>query len=441
MLKRRNIKIIIFISAIALTGLIAMQLYWISNAVEIAEDQFDHRATLALRSVLNELEENSNAVRLSDSIKYNKNRPQYGNIIEKIDTILLDGLLNKYFDYFELNDVFLYAIVKSDNDSTVFSNKGIQSEKITVKPHKACLTCIWKPEEYHLEVYFPNKTRTIIYKMAGWLIGSIVFLAVVVLVFAYIVLTIIKQKKLSEMKSDFINNMTHELKTPISSIALASEVLIKSNGNAPPEKLQRYLKIINTENLRLKLLAEKVLQISQLEKQEIKLNKTSEDIHILIVDTVENRCLEHCVKPVKVNYALKATNYTIEIDKMHLTNIIANIVDNAYKYSGENPVISLSTSNTNNALEISIEDNGIGISREAQKNIFDKFYRVHTGNLHDVKGFGLGLFYVKTMVEAHEGTITVKSENGKGSTFTIKLPLYANHNTPATQLKPSTKPA
>ena len=380
-------------------------------------------------------------MRLSDSIKYNKNRPQYGNIIEKIDTILLDGLLNKYFDYFELNDVFLYAIVKSDNDSTVFSNKGIQSEKITVKPHKGCLTCIWKPEEYHLEVYFPNKTRTIIYKMAGWLIGSIVFLAVVVLVFAYIVLTIIKQKKLSEMKSDFINNMTHELKTPISSIALASEVLIKSNGNAPPEKLQRYLKIINTENLRLKLLAEKVLQISQLEKQEIKLNKTSEDIHILIVDTVENRCLEHCVKPVKVNYALKATNYTIEIDKMHLTNIIANIVDNAYKYSGENPVISLSTSNTNNALEISIEDNGIGISREAQKNIFDKFYRVHTGNLHDVKGFGLGLFYVKTMVEAHEGTITVKSENGKGSTFTIKLPLYANHNTPATQLKPSTKPA
>lgn len=428
MLKKKRIKIIILISSIALTGLIIMQLFWISNAVDLSAKQFDHRVMLALKSVLNELEENSNAVNLSDSIKKNKNRPQYGNIIESIDTTLLDGLLNKYFDYFELNNEFRYAIVKSDNDSAVFYHKGIVSEKITVKPHKACLTCIWKPEEYHLEVYFPNKTRSIIIEMAGWLIVSIAFLFVVVFAFAYIVLTIIRQKKLSEMKSDFINNMTHELKTPISSIALASEVLINSNGKTPTAKTQRYLKIINNENQRLRLLAEKVLQISQLEKQEIKLNKSNEDIHELIVDTVENRCLEHCDKPVNVDYELNAERYELSVDKMHITNIIANIVDNAYKYSGDKPEIKVSTKNNNGSFQFAVEDNGIGMSREAQKYIFDKFYRVHTGNLHDVKGFGLGLYYVKTMIEAHGGKINVKSEEGKGSRFIIEIPFLTEYH-------------
>ena len=231
-----------------------------------------------------------------------------------------------------------------------------------------------------------------------------------------------KQKKLSEIKNDFINNMTHELKTPISTIALSSEVLMSSEIANDKERLFNYAQIIKNENNRLKNQVERVLKVATLDK-EIELNKSKIDIHKLITKVISNFDLALKEKKAVVNRSLDASNFETMADEIHLTNIFQNLIDNAIKYSYQRvPAISVSTVNQKEAIQIVIQDNGIGMAKENLKLIFDKFYRVPTGNVHNVKGFGLGLNYVKTMVEEHNGTIEVESELEKGTKFILTLP-------------------
>lgn len=228
------------------------------------------------------------------------------------------------------------------------------------------------------------------------------------------------------MKNDFINNMTHEFKTPIATISLASDSINNPSIISNPDKVQRFTKIIRQENSRMLGQVEKVLQIAQLEKKDLQLNFTEINIHSLLQDIAENVNLQIKSKGGQLKLNLEAADAVIEGDMTHISNILYNLMDNANKYTPESPHISVHTRNVSNGIEISIEDNGIGISRENQKYIFEKFYRVSTGNLHDVKGFGLGLSYVKVMVDAHQGTIQVKSALGKGSTFILYFPKKQN---------------
>lgn len=400
-----------------------MQLFWIRNAIYLTEEQFDHRVTLALRDVLGDIE------------KYNTEKPDSSKSYcyfscsrdkskrEFIQTNVLDSLLRVHFSYQKLDTIYEFAIVKSKNDSLLFARKGSIHNKISVSCHKAGLSCIKNAGSYYLEVYFPKKRHFIIVQMAAWLILSIIFLLIVIFSFAYIVMTIVRQKKISEMKNDFINNMTHELKTPISTISMASEVLLKSDNSTSSERLEKYAKIIYDENQRLYILVDQVLRISELDKQAYNLQKTNTDIHEIIQNTVSSLCLEQRQKQVKLSYSLNAEKHFAVIDRMHFSNIIRNLIDNAYKYCDKDPEIFISTYNTEKNIHISIKDNGIGIRTEKQKHIFEKFYRVHTGDIHDVKGFGLGLYYVKTLIELHGGAVTVKSEINKGSEFTLTIPL------------------
>lgn len=224
------------------------------------------------------------------------------------------------------------------------------------------------------------------------------------------------------MKNDFINNMTHEFKTPLATISLAVDSINNPVILNNPDKVKRFANIIKQENTRMNGQVEKVLQMAIIDKNDFNLNFTNIDLHDIIEKAVDNIILQIEKKEGEIHTNLKATNHFISGDQTHISNIIYNLLDNANKYSNEKPEIVITTQDVPDGIEIIVKDNGIGISKEAKKHIFDKFYRVHTGNLHDVKGFGLGLSYVKTMTQAHNGKIDVVSELGKGSSFIIVLP-------------------
>jgi len=274
----------------------------------------------------------------------------------------------------------------------------------------------------YLMVHFPEEQSFLIKKEWLTLTSSIILLAIIIFCFGYSLRTILKQKKLSEVKNDFINNMTHEFKTPISTVGLATEALQDSDFDQDQEQKSRYLGIIRDENTRLGLQVEKVLQVAAFDQKDFKLNLDQVDVHRVIDKVLQNINLQVAQKGGKLTTSLEAEDRVITADELHLGNIIYNLLDNANKYSPEKPDIIIKTANQSKGIIIDIIDKGIGISKGALNKIFDKFYRVPTGNIHDVKGFGLGLAYVKTMVEAHGGSIQVQSEIRKGSTFKIFLP-------------------
>jgi two-component system phosphate regulon sensor histidine kinase PhoR len=234
---------------------------------------------------------------------------------------------------------------------------------------------------------------------------------------------IYRQKKLSDMKTDFINNMTHELKTPIATISIASEMLKDNSISAQAENRNKYAHIIFEENKRLANHVEQVLQIARFEKGELQLNLEDRDIHTIIESTAHRfqLILEELDGTIELN--LNAENDVIKVDELHFTNVINNLIDNAIKYNDKVPLIKINTFNISLGIQIEVIDNGIGLSKDDQQKIFEKFYRVGKGNVHDVKGFGLGLSYVQTIVEAHNGKIWVESKLKEGSKFIIQLPL------------------
>ncbi len=283
---------------------------------------------------------------------------------------------------------------------------------------------LFNNDEYYLVVRFPEYAPGLSLAGIGAEVSlSAVFLLMIVGCFGFTFVALQKQKKLSDMKTDFINNMTHELKTPIATISIASEALKDDHVRSEAVRVERFVHIIHDENKRLAGHVEKVLQAAQMDRGELKLNLQNTDIHTLLETAAESLSLQLEQKQGSVELHLEATQPSVYADEAHLMNMIFNLLDNANKYTPEKPHLVVRTRNTAQGLAFTIQDNGIGMTREAQKHIFEKFYRVPTGNRHDVKGFGLGLNYVQTIVEAHGGSISVKSELGKGSMFEVVLPL------------------
>jgi two-component system phosphate regulon sensor histidine kinase PhoR len=273
-----------------------------------------------------------------------------------------------------------------------------------------------------LMIHFPAKTSFVWKSVWVNFLGSILFTGIILFCFGYTINVIFRQKKLSEMKTDFINNMTHEFKTPIATISLAADSITSPMISGNSDKVRRFAGIIKQENKRMNNQVEKVLQMALLDKQDFSLKLAEVNLHDIIGRAVENISLQVEKKDGQAEAFMEATNPIVEGDITHISNIINNLLDNANKYSPEKPEISVHTRNVGNGVEVIIMDKGIGMTKEAKKHIFDKFYRVHTGDLHDVKGFGLGLSYVKAMMTAHKGQIEVKSDLGKGSSFTLFFP-------------------
>lgn len=280
----------------------------------------------------------------------------------------------------------------------------------------------YAPPADYLIILFPNQTRYLLVQMSGMLIISGGLMLFIVIAFAIVIIAMLRQKKLSDMKNDFINNMTHEFKTPISTVSLACEVLNDPDVPKSDDLLHSYIDIISQENKRLGVLAEKILQTAILEKGELKLGRDTIDTHEIIADVIRKISIQVEIRDGNISFYPLASDPMIVADKMHITNVINNLLDNANKYTPKKPLITVTTENVRKGIQISITDNGSGISKANQKKIFDKLYRVPTGDVHNVKGFGLGLSYVKFIVEKHHGEVSVESEPGKGSSFRIWLP-------------------
>jgi two-component system phosphate regulon sensor histidine kinase PhoR len=279
------------------------------------------------------------------------------------------------------------------------------------------------PEET-MTVVVPNIKKIVLSEMRWMIVGAIFFTLMIITAFYITVNALLRQKKLSEIKNDFINNMTHEFKTPLATISLAVDALRNEKVYHDREKMNYFSSIIKEENKRMNKHVETILQAAVMDRQEITLNRLPLHVHNLIHEIMDNYKLQLEEKGARAELSLDARYDFVEADPVHFRNLISNLVDNAVKYSKENLLIKISTYNTNKFIGIRIEDNGIGMSKETVRRIFEKFFRAHTGNIHNVKGFGLGLSYVKTVVDAHDGKIKVDSVLGKGSAFNLEIPLF-----------------
>ncbi|GAB3933569.1 sensor histidine kinase [Mucilaginibacter myungsuensis] len=375
-----------------------------------------------------------------DSLEDAKSRAIFNDLTEefqaskaplkkRINPLLIDSLLR-----FELRNQgielpFTYEVSTYTNDTLIFSNANNTSlakaefENDT-KPYE---TRIFVRNEITdpgmLRLAFPAKSSLILGNMGASLGTSAGLLMILIFCFGYTIFSILKQKKISEMKTDFINNMTHEFKTPVSTIMIASEALKDSEVTADPKRITRLANMIYEENARLGSHIERVLNIAKIEKEDFKLDIKPVEVNDTIAAIVDSMQLKLQKYNADVTLQLDAQYSTVNADDLHFSNVIYNLIDNALKYSKESPQIKVATSLTRNTLVITVTDKGIGMSREEQARIFEQFYRIPTGNLHDVKGFGLGLSYVNTIVKRLDGTISVKSEKDKGSEFELRFPV------------------
>ncbi len=340
----------------------------------------------------------------------------------RIHPKILDSLLNAEFSDKGIHIKFEYGVFDASKNKFVIS-KFKNEDAIKNSELKANLF----PNDIlgnvnYLLVNFPHQGQFLFRKVWATLASSLFFIGLIVFAFVYAIRIILRQKKLSEIKNDFINNMTHEFKTPIATVALASEALLEDEIAGNKQTYNRYLKVIRKETKRLEQQVEKVLSAAVLDKNDFKLNIKQIDPSHLITEVIG--AFEFRIKELNgsITTTFESNEESIMGDEPHLKNVIQNLVDNAIKYTSGSPYITIRTYNIDSFLNIEVSDNGIGIAKEDQRRVFDKFYRVSTGDIHDVKGFGLGLSYVKSIIVSHGGSVGLQSESGKGSTFVLSIP-------------------
>jgi len=461
---------IITVVSLVLLSLTAVQLYWVKNAISVERTNFESKVNEAVSNVIYRLEKletygnlkatirsqsrvqgfiqsmDSINKLLSDELRAIKHPEDIEKLIRKsfmarevlnemiegdepldieksLNTNLLDSLLITELKKRGIKTKFEYGVYSTFRSKMIIEKTGEYQNELLKKGFVFTLY----PNEFsskpdYLMIYFPYEIRFLLKQMASIIFISLILIVILMMLFIYVIKVIVWQRRLSEMKNDFINNMTHEIKTPISTISLACEALAESEIRENRFLSDNYLNVINDENKRLGGIAEKILQTASIEQVEFELKKEKLDVHEVIDNVINNMGIQIEVKDGKVIHDFKADRSIVVADQMHLANVISNMLDNANKYAPRRPEIKITTENYADGVKISFEDNGMGISKENQKKIFDKLYRIPTGNIHNVKGFGLGLSYVKAIVELHHGKVVVDSELKKGSVFSIYLP-------------------
>jgi two-component system phosphate regulon sensor histidine kinase PhoR len=520
-MKEKKLKIIIGLMSVALLGLIAVQIYWIKNAIELEEKLFDYNVNDAMHSVVKKISQHESAdyivhklikpdtddvfiikndnvnkkdvalgekrtwvssynydvgdsdvvVRMeasssedSSNVLIEINSTKDGNKIgiteiRKLSSVQIDSIkvhkekfvnevveeliligetqnIEERIDENELNKNlkinlmskgistdYLFGVKSEERDTILFLINANQFSELKESSYKTKLF----PEEVfssanYLLLSFPNRRGYLLRSVSTVLLISALFIFSIIFLYFKTVKILIRQKKVAEIKNDLINNITHEFKTPISTIALAAEALQEPDLNKDKVAIEKYSSMIEEENNRLRNMVDSLLNTALLENGEYGLEKSEVDIHALIKNVVSRNKLRLATANAEIILELLADDHQVIADQHHITNILNNIIDNAIKYSSHKPLIKICSVNKSDGITILISDNGIGIDKHQQKKIFDTFYRVPTGNIQDVRGYGIGLSYVKKLVEAHGGTITVESKLNKGTTFNLYLP-------------------
>ncbi|MFH1160357.1 MAG: HAMP domain-containing sensor histidine kinase [bacterium] len=418
-MKHNQVRFVILFGTIAILVIFTVQIYWLLKAWNMNEKQLNETISIVLNNVAHKMSAYNQSV-LPNENPVNQLSSNYFvvNINSVIDANILEYYLKTEFARVGMDVDYEYAIYDCHNDKMVYGNfLPAQGSNKTISPS----TNLPKYSEYlyYFGIRFPSIQSTIISNMTIWMVLSGILL-VLVLFFCYSILVIFRQKRFSELQKDFINNMTHEFKTPISSINISADVIMQPGIVQDPERLFNYGNIIKQENSRLNKQVEKVLQIARIEKKGVELVKERIDLNGLIIKVVDS-CRTNTAKEVTVVTELAPDAGTVIADGLHLTNIIFNLVDNAIKYAGEYPEIRLTTWRDRNYLYVKICDNGPGIPKAYRKKVFRKFFRIPTGNVHDIKGFGLGLYYVKSTCKAHHWKIRLGSDPGTGCCFAITM--------------------
>jgi two-component system, OmpR family, phosphate regulon sensor histidine kinase PhoR len=415
---RNTLRIIIILAAVSIVGITTTQIYWVRKAFDLKENQFNRDVTAALAQVSSKiLEINKTPSPANNPVTQLTSNYFVVLVNGPIDNNLLEFLLLTEFEKRRITADFEYGVFDCIDKCMVGGNYTSPG-KIATHVNFTELPA-WKNDGYYFGVQFPMVEATLISQMGIWGFSSIVLL-IVIFFFVYTLFVILKQKRLSEIQKDFINNMTHEFKTPLSTIAISTSVLKDPSIIQTPERLLNYATIIENENQRLQQQVERVLQMARLETEDLGLKKEKHDLHQLIKEAASNNLL---TSKASITLLLEAEQTEVKVDKLHIINVIFNLLDNAIKYNLNVPAITIRTFDSEENICMEITDNGIGISVEEQKKIFHRFYRISTGNLHDVKGFGLGLSYVKLIIESHKGKISLTSDSTHGSCFLIELPI------------------
>ena len=388
-----------------------------------AEDKEERDTELTIDIDQDNLERRS--LFLSDMMQGLMSSNVYEEFSDRVDPHLLDSLIREELVIRGVNATYEYGIYGQD-DKPVFELLdeynddpiNIQTSDIKVRLFPNDLI----RDDHYLHLHFPGKKGYLLRTMGPILSTSAIFIIIMILVFAYAIKVIYRQKRVSDIKNDLVNNLTHELKTPISTIALACEALNDPAIDKSPDQMNTFVGMIRDENKRLGVLVENVLQSAVVDSGDMKFKRVELDLHQMLVDVVKNMSMKAQNLNGKIETDLKAEAPLLRVDRIHMTNVFNNIVDNALKYMRNEPHIIISTRNDLNGVSVHIKDNGVGILKADQKKIFDKLYRVPTGNVHNVKGFGIGLSYVKAVIEQHDGKIQVVSQPDVGSTFKIYIP-------------------
>ena len=441
---KRIFPIIIVLIGLSLIGIIYIQFAWLNSMLLLKQDQLKERLVNVAKSVSYDLSQykGARAPGKNDPI-FNDDSPvpdffKPYLVSNRLSTQEINEKLRRAFVSNNLKEVpyeFALFVLNSDENSYVEKqSQNFQEWYADTTNHLRYINYVVSPSASATEnltsdevliIVVPQIKSLVFRDMASRILVAILFTLIILSAFYLTVNTMVRQKKLSEIKNDFINNMTHEFKTPIATISLAVDAIRNEKVQRDAEKLGYFSSIIKEENQRMNRQVETILKSALMDRQELQLNLRPLHVHEIIRDVADNFILRLQEKQGMLETDLNATEDLIEGDEVHISNLVTNLMDNAVKYSKENvpPIIRLTTSSTNKKFILRIEDNGIGMSRETLKRIFEKFYRAHTGNIHNVKGFGLGLSYVKNVVDAHQGIIKAESTLGKGSNFTIELSL------------------
>ncbi len=437
---KRTFPAIVILISLSLLGLILLQTSWLRNLLEVTESQLHHKMEDACVSVVKDLSKNNYNGKLlrlprrgglSFSSDFHLHLLKPPTVEEKFTPQEVYDKLRQAFNDNDLKGLKFEFAVTNTNDDYEMASKNFDTEFWdTTRNQRSYWPII--PENMDVEgqstlekliIVVPDFKNQVWASIRWIIIVAIIFMITIIAAFFLTVKSLLNQKKLSEIKSDFINNMTHEFKTPLATISLAVDALRNEKVQADKEKTRYFSSIIKEENIRMNKHVETILQAALIEKQELQLNLHPLHTHKLIKSILGNYELQLEDKQGKIELRLNALNDVIFGDDVHFSSLISNLIDNAIKYSKVAPRVIITTHSTKKHFILKVEDNGIGMSKETVKRIFEKFYRAHTGNLHDVKGFGLGMSYVKTVIEAHKGKIKVESTLGKGSVFIVEVPL------------------
>ncbi len=419
-MKNNQVRIVVILGVFAILGILSAQVYWLRKAYDVKERQFSETIHTALLNVAeNVAADNDGNLSNENIINQLSNDYFVVNINDVIDANTLEYYLSNEFQKLKIDLDFEYAIYDCKNDKMVYGNY-IEIEEGNKKIEETKNLPTYDEFDYYFGVYLPTKSGFVINNIKLSVFFSLILLLALVF-FAYAIYVILSQKRLSELQTDFINNMTHEFKTPIASISLSSEAMLKNESINQNARLHNYTKIINEQATRLNGQVEKVLQIAQLQNKKLDLKKESIDLVKVIENVMRSASLNYEKKDGKITFVSEIDEVLIKADKMHLTNILYNLLDNSFKYNTSKPEVIIELKKKKNHYLLVLKDNGIGIEEKYLNQLFQKFFRVPTGNVHNVKGFGIGLFYVKQVVDNHAWHIKIESELSKGTSVKVLI--------------------